>query len=420
MRTRPASSRRAAESAWSARRIISCASSDSVSVRDREPGAELQAQDAPVVPLLVEAADQVLGDGAADVAPGVEQDDGEGRAAVPGHVVAAAEAGPSAVAISPRTRSPERRSRRSLTQPKLSGPRRMSTAGSLRSTDSARATSSSAWNSGRCGRPVTWSKSVRETVRAWAAKAAARPRKFFHQRSSLRVSDAVGNCSRPSCRRAAVAGRSAGRSTPRARPATAHRACAARGGASSLASTQPGGCDRGRRRRRCWAAASRLRPPRRCVSPEAPVQLGRRGLVGQLGKGLEAAFVEEDLALAARPRGDVQRDRRRPAQALHQPHIGPEDVGRFAHRRPSSRPRATGGAGRGRGDGALRPRGGQGVGGAGSIGRRRRISETSTSGMQGLVRYPGATRLLGPAPGLGVRVPRERDDGNPARRGRRP
>jgi hypothetical protein len=33
---------------------------------------------------------------------------------------------------------------------------------------------------------------VRETVRACAAKAAASPRKFFHQASSLRVSAAVG------------------------------------------------------------------------------------------------------------------------------------------------------------------------------------------------------------------------------------
>ena len=243
IRTRPASSRRAALSAWSARRIISCASMASDPSVTASPAPNSRRRIPPwyrcssrrrtrfsvtVRPTSRAVSNRMT----ANVAPPYRATWSRLRRLAR-----------SAVAISPRTRSPERRSRRSLTHPKLSGPRRISTACSFRSAASASAMSSSAWNSGLCGRPVTWSKRVRETVRACAAKAAASPRKFFHHRSSLRLSEEVGNCRRPSSRRAAVAG-----VEPQARPgrqlgAQATRpACGGPGRApSSLESTQPRG-----------------------------------------------------------------------------------------------------------------------------------------------------------------------------------
>ena len=64
---------------------------------------------------------------------------------------------------------------------------------------------------------------------------------------------------------------------------------------------------------------------------EALVQLGRRRRVHQLRDRLQPPFVEQDLTLAAGPRGDVERHRGRPAEALDEANIGPEDVGCFAH-----------------------------------------------------------------------------------------
>ena len=108
----------------------------------------------------------------------------------------------------------------------------------------ARVASSSAWNSGLSGRPVTWSNSVRETVRAWAAKAAARPMKFFHHASSLRVSAAVGKYRRPSfCRAAASRSKRSpvqAVTSPRTRPSRLRRSGPAPS-SSGLVSTQRSG-----------------------------------------------------------------------------------------------------------------------------------------------------------------------------------
>ena len=305
-------------------------------VRHRQPGAELQAQDPAVVPLLVQPADQVLADGAAHVGLRVEEDDGEGRPAVPRHVVTAAEAGPerggdlgqdeiAGAAVQalvdpaevvraeedqhrvqlPLHRVRERQVQLRLELRPLGEPRDLV---EERPGDRPRMRGEGGGHAQEVLPPAVVAEGVGSGGEMQQAVVPAAPRR--------RVEAQAGP------------GRQLHAGTPVPLAAVRTRAV--------LLGQHPAQRDAVENP----VALAAGQPHRSLVGlpvhvAVAVVQLRGRGLVRQLGEGAFASFVKQDLALAASARGNVQGHRSRPAEAFYQANIGPEDVGRFAHRTPA-------------------------------------------------------------------------------------
>ena len=306
-----------------------------LAVRDGQAGAEVQAQDPAVVAVLAEPSHDVLRDHPAHVGPGVEEDHGEDRAPVARHVVVAAQAGAEARGDLPQDEVSGTPVQPLVHPAEVVGPEEDEHGGGV----------------GLLGlgqRRLELGLELR-TLRQAGHLVEERPRDR----------PCVGGEGRGQAEEvlppALVAERVAGGREidepvlppgdgvaiePQARPGRDLAAEAA----VALAPLRP---------RRVLvrlgqhpAQRDPVEDPVRALAGETngalvaafllaaaepAVELRRRRRVGQLRNGLQAPVVEEDLLLAAGSRGHVERDGGGAAEASHEPDVGAQDVGGFAH-----------------------------------------------------------------------------------------
>ena len=291
-----------------------------------------------MVSLVAQPPHDVLRDDPAVVDRRVEQDDGEDRAAVAGDVVVAPEPARIPAAISRSTRSPERRSSRSLTQPKSSGPSRRRTTGRLRLLGAGQGR----LQLGLELRPIRQPRDVVEERPGHGAR--VRGEGGGHAEEPLPpalVAERVG----------AASGTRGGRGRPAVSRSNRIPIQAVSPGAAPRAGVAPD------RRPPLPAPSVTQRSGIRHRTPPALRLARRTGLLVVVGRrrrtGVELGrrsrgrpAREADRAVRRGPGSrvrpgagrDVEGDRGRTAQPPDEAHVGPEDLAGFAHPRSATSP----------------------------------------------------------------------------------